>query len=63
MAALTGLLARDATFEMPPTVTWFAGRDDITRFLAARVLTEPGQVPADPGGRQRAARVRRLPAR
>jgi RNA polymerase sigma-70 factor (ECF subfamily) len=43
VAALTGLLTRDATFEMPPIVTWFAGRDNITRFLAARVLTEPAR--------------------
>jgi RNA polymerase sigma-70 factor (ECF subfamily) len=43
VAALTDLLARDATFEMPPIVTWFAGREDIVAFLSARVLTEPGR--------------------
>jgi RNA polymerase sigma-70 factor (ECF subfamily) len=43
VAALTDLLARDATFEMPPITTWFAGRENIGAFLAARVLTEPGR--------------------
>jgi RNA polymerase sigma-70 factor, ECF subfamily len=43
VAALTDLLARDATFEMPPITAWFAGREDIGAFLAARVLTEPGR--------------------
>jgi RNA polymerase sigma-70 factor (ECF subfamily) len=38
VAALTALLARDAVFEMPPIPIWFAGRQSIARFLAARVL-------------------------
>jgi RNA polymerase sigma-70 factor (ECF subfamily) len=39
--ALMGLLRADATLEMPPQSTWFAGRDRILEFLAARVLPEP----------------------
>jgi RNA polymerase sigma-70 factor (ECF subfamily) len=42
VAELVELLHEDATFEMPPLPTWFRGRDNITRFLAARVLTGPG---------------------
>ncbi|GAA2395963.1 sigma-70 family RNA polymerase sigma factor [Dactylosporangium salmoneum] len=40
--ALTRLLTEDAVLEMPPTPTWFAGRSNIRRFLASRVLVEPG---------------------
>jgi RNA polymerase sigma-70 factor (ECF subfamily) len=36
--ALTALLRADATLEMPPYATWFAGRDDVLAFLAARML-------------------------
>jgi RNA polymerase sigma-70 factor, ECF subfamily len=43
IAALTGLLARDATLEMPPQPFWFAGAGPVTRFLRARVLTRPGR--------------------
>lgn len=42
IAALMSLLREDATFEMPPQPIWFAGRESITQFLAARVLREPG---------------------
>jgi RNA polymerase sigma-70 factor (ECF subfamily) len=42
VAALTRLLAADATFEMPPAPAWFLGRERIGRFLAAHVLREPG---------------------
>ena len=41
-SALSQLLREDATFEMPPTLTWFAGRDRIGRFLGTRVLGQPG---------------------
>jgi RNA polymerase sigma-70 factor, ECF subfamily len=41
--ALTQTLAQEATFEMPPIPTWFAGREAIARFLAPR-LPAPGQV-------------------
>jgi RNA polymerase sigma-70 factor, ECF subfamily len=41
-AALTKLLRQDAVFEMPPVLTWFAGRERIGQFLGARVLGQPG---------------------
>jgi len=40
--ALSRLLQQDATFEMPPTPTWFAGRDQVSRFLGTQVLRQPG---------------------
>jgi RNA polymerase sigma-70 factor (ECF subfamily) len=40
--ALARLLRADAVLEMPPSPTWFAGRDRIAAFLAARVLGRPG---------------------
>ena len=41
-SALSQLLREDAVFEMPPILTWFAGRDLIGRFLGTRVLGQPG---------------------
>jgi RNA polymerase sigma-70 factor (ECF subfamily) len=41
--AVMQLLREDAVLEMPPEATWFSGRELIGRFLAARVLTEPGR--------------------
>jgi RNA polymerase sigma-70 factor (ECF subfamily) len=41
-AALARLLRADAVLELPPSPTWFAGRDRIAAFLAARVLGRPG---------------------
>jgi RNA polymerase sigma-70 factor, ECF subfamily len=41
-SALSQLLRDDAVFEMPPMLTWFAGRDLIARFLGTRVLGQPG---------------------
>jgi RNA polymerase sigma-70 factor (ECF subfamily) len=43
VGALTKLLREDAVLEMPPQLTWFAGREQVGRFLASRVLTEPGR--------------------
>jgi RNA polymerase sigma-70 factor (ECF subfamily) len=40
--ALARLLRADAVLEMPPSPTWFAGRDQVAAFLAARVLGRPG---------------------
>jgi RNA polymerase sigma-70 factor, ECF subfamily len=40
--AISRLLREDAIFEMPPILTWFAGRDQVSRFLAAVPLREPG---------------------
>jgi RNA polymerase sigma-70 factor, ECF subfamily len=44
MAALTALLQADVKLEMPPLPIWFTGRDAVTRFLAARAFTKPGDV-------------------
>src|SRR5262249_24603494 len=43
VGALTTLLRDDAVLEMPPQPTWFAGREQVSRFLASRVLVEPGR--------------------
>jgi RNA polymerase sigma-70 factor (ECF subfamily) len=43
VTAVVRLLRKDAVFEMPPEVTWFAGRELIGRFLRSQVLTEPGR--------------------
>ena len=43
VAALTELLRADAALEMPPQPYWFAGREQVTRFLRSRVLTRPGR--------------------
>jgi len=43
VAALAQLLRDDAVLEMPPMLTWFAGRDQIARFLATQILRHPGQ--------------------
>ena len=40
--ALMHLLRADAVFEMPPQPMWFAGRDQVIRFLASTVLRGPG---------------------
>ncbi len=42
VGALMALLREDATMEMPPQSYWFAGREQVSRFLASRVLTAPG---------------------
>ena len=42
VTALMRLLRADAVCEMPPMPTWFAGREQIGRFLASWVLREPG---------------------
>jgi RNA polymerase sigma-70 factor (ECF subfamily) len=43
IAGLMRLLREDAVLEMPPQPTWFAGRAAVGRFLATRVINEPGQ--------------------
>jgi RNA polymerase sigma-70 factor, ECF subfamily len=50
VAALTRLLAADAVLEMPPTPTWFAGREAIGRFFGTRVLGAPGDFALTPAG-------------
>jgi RNA polymerase sigma-70 factor, ECF subfamily len=42
VAALEGLLTEDATWEMPPIPTWFAGRSTIAGFLATRLTNGGG---------------------
>jgi RNA polymerase sigma-70 factor, ECF subfamily len=63
VAALAGLLREDVTLEMPPLLTWFAGREAVTGFLASRAFTEPGRFLLVPVMGQRAARLRGLRAR
>jgi RNA polymerase sigma-70 factor (ECF subfamily) len=43
VGGLTKLLRDDAVMEMPPQPTWFAGREQVSRLLASRVLVEPGR--------------------
>jgi RNA polymerase sigma-70 factor (ECF subfamily) len=43
MTALTELLRQDVALEMPPMLTWFAGREAVRRFLATKLLGTPGQ--------------------
>jgi RNA polymerase sigma-70 factor (ECF subfamily) len=62
MAALTALLQADVKLEMPPFAVWFTGRDAVTRFLAARAFTEPGNVlmiPTSANGQPAVADYRR----
>lgn len=64
VTALIGLLTTDAVMEMPPTPTWFAGRESIGRFFGSRVLTEPGlfrTVPTAANGQPALALYRRGP--
>lgn len=37
LVTLEGLLTQDTRWEMPPIPTWFSGRDDVMRLLAAKV--------------------------
>jgi RNA polymerase sigma-70 factor, ECF subfamily len=41
-SALSRLLREDAVFEMPPILTWFAGRARIGQFLGSQVFGQPG---------------------
>jgi RNA polymerase sigma-70 factor (ECF subfamily) len=43
-SALAELLRQDAALEMPPQLTWFAGRQTVARFVASHLLTEPGRL-------------------
>ena len=42
LAALAALLRHDVQLQMPPVPTWFAGRDAVVGFFAARPLRVPG---------------------
>jgi RNA polymerase sigma-70 factor (ECF subfamily) len=41
-SALAELLADDVALEMPPVLTWFTGRQTVTRVIAVHLLTAPG---------------------
>src|SRR5919202_1869499 len=43
-AAVAELLRADAVLEMPPLLTWFAGRDAVARFVDVNLLVEPGRL-------------------
>jgi RNA polymerase sigma-70 factor (ECF subfamily) len=43
-SALAELLRQDVALEMPPQLTWYAGRQAVTRFVASSLLTEPGRL-------------------
>jgi RNA polymerase sigma-70 factor (ECF subfamily) len=62
ITTLMGLLTEDAVLEMPPTPSWFAGRESIGRFFRSRVLTVPGAirlVPAAANGQPTVAMYKR----
>jgi len=62
LAALTELLQTDVRLEMPPLPIWFTGRDAVTRFLARRAFTAPGDVllvPTAANGQPAVAEYRR----
>jgi RNA polymerase sigma-70 factor, ECF subfamily len=49
--ALAALLAEDVALEMPPLLTWFAGRQAVARFFAASPpFAEPGRLRLVPVG-------------
>jgi RNA polymerase sigma-70 factor (ECF subfamily) len=41
-SALARLLTEDVALEMPPALTWFAGRQAVVGFTASQLLAEPG---------------------
>jgi RNA polymerase sigma-70 factor, ECF subfamily len=43
-SALAELLRADVALEMPPLLTWFAGRQAVLGFVAAQLLTAPGRL-------------------
>jgi RNA polymerase sigma-70 factor (ECF subfamily) len=61
---LAALLREDVALEMPPYLTWFAGRQTVVRFIASHLLSEPGQlrlVPAPANGQPAFAVYQREP--
>jgi RNA polymerase sigma-70 factor, ECF subfamily len=57
-------LREDVALEMPPLLTWFAGRPAVTRFVASHLLTEPGRlklVPVTANGQPAVAVYQREP--
>jgi len=43
VSGLAELLTADVVLEMPPVLTWFTGRQAVTRFFALRALDVPGR--------------------
>ncbi|HEY0935348.1 MAG TPA: RNA polymerase subunit sigma-70, partial [Trebonia sp.] len=43
LPALAALLKDEVQLEMPPILTWFAGRDAVLEFFATRALRSPGR--------------------
>ena len=65
-SGLAELLREDVALEMPPLLTWFTGRQTVTRFIAVHFLTEPGGlrlVPVTANGERAFAVYRREPGR
>jgi RNA polymerase sigma-70 factor (ECF subfamily) len=61
---LAELLREDIELEMPPLLTWFAGRETVMRFIAASLLPGPGLlrlVPVTANGQPAFAVYERLP--
>ena len=64
-AVNSGLRREDVALEMPPLLTWFVGRADVTRFFAAApVFAAPGRlrlVPVRANGQPAFAAYQRQP--
>jgi RNA polymerase sigma-70 factor (ECF subfamily) len=63
-SGLAVLLREDVALEMPPLLTWFAGRKAVTRFVAAQLFIAPGllrPVPVRANGQPAFAIYRRAP--
>jgi RNA polymerase sigma-70 factor, ECF subfamily len=61
-SALAELLRADAVLEMPPFLTWFAGRDAVAGFVGSHLLSAPGDlrlVPVSANGQPAFAVYRR----
>ena len=43
-SALAALLREEVALEMPPGLTWFAGRQAVVHFVTSQLLTEPGRL-------------------
>lgn len=48
---LVALLKKDATLSMPPSPSWYAGRESIAKFAASTVFANDGMFPGPAGGR------------
>jgi RNA polymerase sigma-70 factor (ECF subfamily) len=63
-SGLAELLREDVALEMPPLLTWFTGRQTVTRFFASRALDVPGRfrlVPVTANGQPAFAVYQREP--